>query len=412
MPVFRFKAVDQAGVMCSGTHSAKFIHEVEEWLLQNQLSPISIEIAEDQANDPGSRTDAAKGWLDQFKTVRLDDLILFCRQTATLLEAGVDLLRCLTVIAGQIQQPRLKQILKEISSKIEQGESLSESFGRYPKVFSPLFRNIIRIGEESGNLDRSFIYLAILYENEKNIRERIKMATRYPKIVIGAITGAVFFLMSFVVPKFITLFENARVELPLPTRILITVSGFFSNNTFFILLVIVGLILLYRFGLNYPEFVTARDRLHLKMPVLGELSIKIHMSRFCRVFSVLTESGINIIRSLELSSAALENLVLVTMLEEVRHEVEKGIDLNQAMSKHSLFPAMVIQMVTVGEESGQLDAMMGKVADYYEVETDYTIRNLSTLIEPMLLLFMGVMVGFIALAIFMPMWDMMNVARG
>jgi type II secretory pathway component PulF len=155
-----------------------------------------------------------------------------------------------------------------------------------------------------------------------------------------------------------------------------------------------------------------RDRLHLKIPVLGELSIKIYMSRFCRVFSVLTESGINIIRSLELSAAALENLVLVSMLDEVRREVEKGTDLNHAMSQHSLFPAMVIQMVTVGEESGQLDTMMGKVADYYEVETDYTIRNLSTLIEPILLLFMGVMVGFIALAIFMPMWDMMNVARG
>ncbi len=312
----------------------------------------------------------------------------------------------------QIQQPRLKEILKEISVKIEKGASLSESFGRYPQVFSPLFRNIVRIGEETGNLDRSFNYLALLYENEKSIRERIKMATRYPKIVIGAITCAVFFLMTFVVPKFIVLFKNSRVELPLPTWILINISGFFSNHFFLILLVIVGLILLYHFGLNYPDFVMTRDRLHLKIPVLGELSIKIYMSRFCRVFSVLTESGINIIRSLELSTAALENRVLVSMLDEVRREVEKGTDLNHAMSQHSLFPAMVIQMVTVGEESGQLDTMMGKVADYYEVETDYTIKNLSTLIEPILLLLMGVMVGFIALAIFMPMWDMMNVARG
>ena len=412
MPVFRFKAVDQAGVITSGTHSARFTPEVEEWLLQNHLSPVSIEIAPDQA-DEASRQPAEKtGWLDTFKKVRLDDLILFCRQTATLVGAGVDLLQCLTVIARQIQQPRLKQILKEISVKIEQGASLSESFSQYPKVFSPLFRNIVRIGEESGNLDRSFNYLAILYENEKSIRERIKMATRYPKIVIGAITCAIFFLMTFVVPKFIVLFKNARVELPIPTRILINISGFFSNHSFLIMLGIIGLILLYRFGLNYPDFVMARDRLHLKMPVLGELSIKIYMSRFCRVFSVLTESGINIIRSLELASAALENLVLVTMLDEVKREVEKGTDLNHAMSKHSLFPQMVIQMVTVGEESGQLDTMMGKVSDYYEVETDYTIRNLSTLIEPMLLLFMGVMVGFIALAIFMPMWDMMNVARG
>jgi MSHA biogenesis protein MshG len=346
------------------------------------------------------------------QAVSIDDRILFCRQLATLLTAGVDLLQSLTIITRQIQHPRLKEILAEISSSIEKGSSLSDSFAVYPKIFNPLFINIIRIGEESGGLDTSFQYLGELYENEKSIRERIKMATRYPKIVITALSCAMLFLMSFVVPKFVSVFDNAKVELPIATRILISLSDFFASYFVLIILSAGALAVAYRYALRNRKFVMARDRLALKIPILGDLAVKIYMSRFCRVFSILTSSGINIIKTLKLSTAALENLVLVAMLDDVRNEVEKGTDLYQAMTLHEHFPEMVVQMVTVGEESGKLDEMMGKVADYYEVETDYTIKNLSSLIEPILLLLMGIMVGFIALAIFTPMWDMMNVAKG
>jgi MSHA biogenesis protein MshG len=295
---------------------------------------------------------------------------------------------------------------------VESGASLSDAVSRQPKVFNVLFYNIVKVGEETGSLDRAFAYLASLHENEKAIKERIKSATRYPKFVIIAITGAVFFLMSFVVPKFAKLFAAAKVELPVATRILMAVSTFFADNTLGIIGAALVLFIAYRLALGAPEFVLFRDRLLLRVPIFGPLTTKIYMARFCRVFSILTTSGIDIIKTLQLSANALENRVLFQMVGEITSEVEEGVNLHEAMAKHQEIPPMVPQMIAVGEQSGRLDEMMEKVADYYDLESDYTIRNLSTLIEPILLLVLGIFVGLIALAIFTPMWDMLKVVRG
>ena len=413
MAHFQYEAINQDGQIVTGSHSAELIQEVEKWLSNQHLSPINITLSSSDSDTSAAQSLPERtSFLDKFRGITIDDLILFCRQTATMLDAGIGILQCLTIMAKQVSNPTLKEIIKGISQGIERGDDLSSAFARHPKVFNPLFINIINIGEESGTLDNSFNYLAGLYENEKSIKERIKAATRYPKIVITALFGAVFFLMSFVVPKFVTLFEKSSVALPFATRLLIAISNFFSNNYLVIIIAVISLIALYRFGLNYREFILARDTFLIKLPIFGELYIKIYMARFCRVFSVLTKSGIDLIKTLNLSTAALGNLVLQDLFVEVRDDVEKGTNLHESMVRHKQFPEMVVQMVTVGEESGQLDTMMGKVSDYYEIETDYTIKNLSTMLEPILLLFMGVMVGFIALAIFTPMWDMMSVVRG
>ncbi len=413
MPVFRYEAVNSAGTTIIGNRQADIVQDVEQWLQKNSLIPVAIEISgEKETNGDEAYPGQQISWLEKLKSIRIEEIILLCRQLSTLLGAGVDLLKGLTIISRQITHPRLKQIIIEVSYSIEQGSSLSEAFRSYANVFNPLFINIVHVGEESGNMDKSFQYLADLYENEKSIREKIKMATRYPKIVIIALSCAVFFLMSFVIPKFITLFDKAKVALPLPTRILIMTSNFFSDNVLLLILTAAALVIAYRFALNYRQVVMTRDRLRLRVPVLGKLSIKIYMSRFCRVFSLLSRSGINIIHTLKLAATALDNLVLVSILDEVREDVEKGTDINQALAAQPYFPEMVVQMVAVGEETGRMDEMMARVADYFEVEADYTIKNLSTLIEPLLLLVMGVMVGFIALAIFTPMWNMMSVARG
>ncbi|MEW6593280.1 MAG: type II secretion system F family protein [Thermodesulfobacteriota bacterium] len=410
MPPFRYEAINAGGKIVSGVFTAEAIPEVEAWLVKNGLSPIAIQITAE------SKTDAAAGTgaltlRDRLLGVRIDDLILFCRQTATMLGAGVAILQSLKVMSQQVANPILKQAILDMIGSVESGASLSDAFARYPKIFNPLFYNVIRVGEETGTLDRSFEYLATLYENEKEVSERIKAATRYPKIVVTAIFGAVFFLMTFVVPKFVKLFASAKVALPLPTRILVAVSGFFADHFFLIVLCIAALVATYRLALNYDEFVLARDRLALKVPVFGPLATKIYMSRFCRVFSVLTTSGIDIIRTLTLAATALENRELFLMMEAIRDDVEQGVNLNDAMTKHPVVPPLVREMVAVGEQSGQLDAMLAKVADYYDAESSYTIKNLSTLIEPFLLLALAVIVGTIALAIFMPMWDMMQVMR-
>lgn len=413
MPVFRYEALNSAGRTRNGKHQAELLPEVEQWLVMQGLTPINIELVTDDDSKAGLTTlsESQPGLIEKLKGVSLEDRILLCRQLSTMLEAGVTILQALEIMADQVDNGVLRQILAETTAAIEGGSGLSDALAAHPQVFNQLFLNVVRVGEESGSLDNSFLYLATLYENEKDINERIKAATRYPKIVISAMFLAVFILMSFVVPKFAQLFASAKVALPIPTRVLIAVSGFFASYYLAIIVLAVALAVLWRLALNYEIVVETRDRLLLKIPVLGPLSVKIYMSRFCRVFAVLTKSGINIIKTLELSSTALGNLVLVKALRQVTADVESGMELQRAMRKFPIFPAMVVQMVTVGDESGQLEKMMNKVADYYESETDYTIKNLSTLIEPFLLLFLGIMVAFIALSIFMPMWNIMNVMR-
>ncbi|MEN8256670.1 MAG: type II secretion system F family protein [Thermodesulfobacteriota bacterium] len=411
MPAFYYEAIDSRGVSKHGTHEADIVTDVEKWLMAQRLTPVSI-IAAGENGKADEGAEHKVSLLEKWQGINLEDHILFCRQCSTLLSAGVDMLRTLTILGKQVTNPLLREVIFKIRIEVEQGESLGDTFEKQPKIFSVLYRNIIKVGEESGNLDTSFGYMADLMENEKEIRERIKAATRYPKIVVIALFSAVFFLMSYVVPKFVTLFTNAKVKLPFATRLLITISDFCATYNILIIGFVVGLVFLYRMGLQYRDFVHFRDSITIRLPVFGDLYTKIYMARFSRVFAVLTRSGIDIIKTLGLSSAALENLILRDQLAEISSEVEEGIALDEAMARQHLFPEMITQMVSVGVESGRVDEMMDKVSDYYEMETEYTIKNLSTLIEPMLLLFMGIMVGFIALAIFTPMWSLMSVMRG
>jgi MSHA biogenesis protein MshG len=411
MATFFYEAIQADGHQVSGRHAASTVQEVEVWLLGQRLHPVLIRIADLEGAEE-VQSSAAPGFWQRLQGIGVNDKILFCRQMATMLGAGVTILQALQIMGRQVANPLLATLLLDVADRIEEGGSLSASFAIYPRLATPLFFNIVKVGEETGTLDRSFRYLAELYENEKEVNERIKSATRYPKIVITAIFGATFFLMSFVVPKFISMFKNSKVELPLPTRILIGISDFIASYFWLIILMVVALVMGYRLAMRYTSHRTLRDRLWLMTPIFGDLSLKIYLSRFCRVFSVLLKSGVNIIRTLELSATALENLVLWNIVDKVTGEVREGVEMHEAMRRYPLFPDMIVQMMAIGEQSGQVDEMMDKVADYYAQETEYMIKNLSTLLEPILLLFLGLMVGFLALAIYMPMWNMMNVMKG
>lgn len=409
MPLFSYKAIKADGSDRAGTHSAERVQDVERWLAEQGMHPIEITIA-DQAANP-TQQKIATFW-QGLRGISIDDRILICRQLSTMLGAGVPILKALRILVEQTTSPIVVPMLTDVANRIEDGASLSDSLAVYPRFTSQLFYNIVRVGEETGTLDQSFIYLAELFENEKEVVERIKVATRYPKIVIVTLLAAVFFLMSYVVPKFMALFTSAKVDLPLPTRILVVMSRA-TTEYFWLLAIVVALIVFgYRFAMRDEGVQMARDRLWLRMPIFGDLFLKIFMSRFCRVFSALLRSGVDIIRTLELSATSMDNLVLFSMVDKVTVDVRDGMELHLAMERHKFFPAMVIQMVAIGEQAGQVDEMMSKVAEYYEKETSYIIKNLSTLIEPILLVCMGIMVGFLALAIYMPMWDMMKVMQG
>lgn len=412
MPLYNYEAIDTTGKNITGAHQANLVNEVEDWLLTRGLTPIDIRVASARDTETADSGVRKPSFIQRMQGVGYDDIIVLCRQISTMLYAGVALLQALRVVKSQIKNPILRNSVMDIADRIEGGASLSSAVEKYPKIFNRLFLNMIRVGEESGNLDNAFNYLSRLYENEKEVNERIKSVTRYPKILLSAMVLAILFLMNFVVPKFMKIFENSKIILPLPTKILIFMTDLISGNFFIIILFIGILIAGYRIALKNDEFILIKDRLSLRLPLLGDLIAKIHMSRFCRVFTVLTGSGIDIIRTLELSASSLKNRALFLMIEQVRSEVEEGVDFYKAMSRHPQLPDMVVQMIAIGEESGQIERMMDKVADFYETETDYTIKKLSSMIEPILLLGMGIAVGFIALAIFTPMWSMMEVMRG
>lgn len=411
MPLFSYEAITTNGQSVSGSRVANTSGEVEEWLVSKGQHPVKITIG-GKADDDSYDQDDTPGFLDRLQGIRLEDKILFCRQVSTMLDAGVPILQALRIMRNQTSNKNIRVILVDVADRVEEGASLSEAFSHYPRFGGTLFYNIVKVGEETGTLDSSFEYLALLYENEKEVSERVKAATRYPKIVITAMFAAVFFLMSFVVPKFVELFRNARVELPLPTKILIIMSDFVVNYFWLIIFGVAALFITYQLLMRYDSYRLIRDKIWLKVPIFGVLSLKIFLSRFCRVFAVLLKSGVDVIRTLELSSSSLENLVLFNDLDRVTAEVRQGSEMHDALAKHNVFPEMVVQMMAIGEQSGQVDSMMDKVADYYERETNYTIKNLSTMLEPILLFFMGIMVGFLALAIYMPMWSMMDVLKG
>lgn len=409
MPIFSYSAVAPDGRVITGNLEGESMDEVEEWLATRNLTPIEIVLGRPEKEGTSSLLAKIN---ERLSTVTLEDKILLCRQITTLFGAGIPVIQVFDTLTKQLKNPRLKTIIETVKRDVEAGDGLSLAFSRHKKVFDDLFINLVRVGEESGTLEESFEYLSTLYENEKEVRERIKAATRYPKIVITALFLAISFLMTFVVPKFVTIFQNNRIELPLPTRILVAISGFFTHYYWVILLIIAAVYSLYKWSMGHSRPREVRDRILLRLPIFGELYLKIYLARFCRVFSVLVRSGVEIIQTIDLSMGALQNVVLRRAMEEIRDEVRNGVGLDEAMGKHTVFTPLVLQMVAAGVESGQIDSLMGKVAEYYESEADYTIKNLSTLIEPLLLLFLGIIVGFIALAIFLPMWSMMDVVRG
>jgi type II secretory pathway component PulF len=344
-------------------------------------------------------------------SVKPQDLIVFSRQLATLVSAGIPFLSSLGTIEKQSENPRLKAAIVDIRRSVEAGSSFSDALAKHPRIFSKLYVSMIRAGETAGILDEILDRLALLAEHEAETRERVKAAVRYPLIVIVAISAAFTFLVSFVIPKFSAIFAQFKTELPLPTRILIGINYAFQH---FWYLIVLGIICLVWGVIWYVGTTQGRwqwDRLKLKLPVFGILFQKVALSRFARVFSAMQKSGISMMLTLDITAEVVSNVVIARVIEEMRDNLREGKGLLGPMEASGLFPPLVVQMIAVGEETGQLDTMLNKVSDYYDMDVEYSLRNLSTMIEPILLLFIGGMVLFLALGIFLPMWNLMSLFK-
>ena len=346
-----------------------------------------------------------------FGRVKDEDIIVFSRQLATLIKAGISFLKGLDTLREQTSNRKLKAIIEEIRVEIERGSSFSEAISRFPKVFSPLYINMIKVGEESGVLDDILERLATLLEHERMTRAMIKAAMRYPLFVVFAITFAFFFLTAFVVPKFAALYHSSKVLLPLPTRILIFLNRAITGYWPFLGALMAGVFFLIRGYIKTPPGRWNWDRLKLKTPIIGPIVEKAVISRFARVFSTLYRSGIPMLHSLDIVSGTLGNVIMSRAVDIIKEDVREGKGLSEPMQKSGAFPPMVIQMVAVGEETGALDEMLTKVSDYYDLEVDYAIKNLSTTIEPVLIVLLAGAVLFLALGIFLPIWDMISVMK-
>jgi type II secretory pathway component PulF len=367
--------------------------------------PIQIEPKESSA--PGNRP----GLRQTLQKVKLEEIIFFSQQLSILYKAGLPLLTGLKGLTEQIENKKLKTILEAIGPQIEGGSTLFEALAGYPEVFSPVYVHMIRAGETSGRLGESLDRFVTLADRELRTRQRIKEATRYPKIVILSLGLAFAVLITFVIPRFADIFSRFNTPLPLPTRVMIGLNTLVHKYWYLILLTLAGTGGLLRRYLRTSQGKYFWDRLKMRIPIFGPLFLKIALSRFSYIFVLLNRSGIPILQTLEITSTTIDNLILSQAVEVIGQKIKEGRSLTDAMKESGRFPPLVLQMVAVGESSGTLDHMLMRVTEYYDLEVENAIKKLSTYIEPTLTLFLAVAVLFLALAVFLPWWNMASLFR-
>ena len=343
--------------------------------------------------------------------VKLKDLAVFSRQFSTMINSGLPLLRSLAILEDQSESTQLKKIVGEIRLEVEKGSSLSAALGNHPKAFSRLYVSMCRAGETAGNLDSVLLRLADTLENEVALRHKIKSAMTYPVVVMVLVFLILTAMLLFVVPTFENLYSSLGGTLPLPTRILLGLSESFRKFFPFILLAFVGIGFLLRRWKKSEKGRMTWDGFKLKMPVFGTLFHKTVLSRFSRTLGVLNRSGVPILQSLEIVGETVNNAVVATAVKDVAVSVKEGESIARPLSEHDVFPPMVVQMLAVGEETGELDTMLENVADFYDDEVTAAVESLTSLIEPVMIAVVGGAVGAIVIALYMPLFNIINLIR-
>lgn len=403
MPFFYYRARNRTGVLVTGNLEAANKAAAETNLDKMGLIPLSVKPAKKSIELPDINL--------LFQTITPQDTIIFSRQLSTLFTAGIPLTRALFTLETQLSNKKLTNIVKTVREDVEGGATFAQALKKHPHVFDETYYSMVEAGEAGGILDNILERLAGMKERVHEINSKVKSATLYPKIVVVAILIAATILMAFVVPKFTRLYSNFNVPLPLPTRILIAMSNFFSSYWYLVAIAAILPVILFKWWVRTETGHFNWDKWKLSIPIFGPFSQKATMSRFARVFGSLYKSGLPILQSLDIVSRVTDNRLISKTVNDIEIDIRSGKSLSDLMEKSRLFPPMVVQMVRVGEETGALDEMLEKVAQYYDQEVDYTVRNMTTTLEPFLLTVIFVMVLFLALAIFLPMWDIVSIVK-
>jgi len=401
MPGFSYQAIDESGTRVSGTIEADSVQSASALLAGRGLIPSRVTEAKG-----GLRLGSARGFRGRKGKVKPAELILFTKQFRSMFRAGIPLIRLLEVIAAQTQNITLKSALEAMSQDIKQGSSISDAMEKFPAIFSPLYRSMIRAAEASGNISDVLDRLIYIIDHEAKIRADIKSALQYPIMVLVTLFAAFFFLLTFVIPNFVSLFSRAGMVLPLPTQIAMNLYKFLSS---FWHLLIGGIVLLFfvlRTYLRTEAGKYVRDELLLRIPVIGDLFQKAAMSRFASIFSILQASGVPIMDTMKILSGTIGNMAIASEFDRVRDRIKEGQRISTTLQSAKHFTPMVIDMIAVGEESGNLNEMLREIYVHYDDEVSFTVKRLSEAIGPVLVVCLAAVVGFFALAIFLPMWDM------
>lgn len=397
---YKYRAVSETGRSREGVVTAQDVAQVEELLHNQKLFPIKIERAGER------RPLSFFGFL---KGSDYERLIQFVSSLSTMYRAGIPLLRSLQIVREGNADPHFAYVIDQIANSVQAGKPLSESLAEFPKMFSPVFIACVAAGEESGKLDATLDELSSMLEREMELTRNVKAAIRYPLIVIAVIGIAITVLMTFVIPRFMSFYAAFDAELPLPTRILIMGSNFVTHYWWLALLILGGI------GYGIYRVMTNPDGRHwvdeklLKIPIIGQLLIKGNVARFSLMLRIMYKSGLPLMKSLEILIGTVKNSVIAGEIQHLAEMFQRGQTINEKTAEFRYFPKQALHMIAIGLESGNLEHMLGQVGDHYTKQVLYTSRNLTAIIEPLLTLVIGGLVLLMALAIFLPMWNLIKV---
>jgi type IV pilus assembly protein PilC len=402
---FEYKVRDRAGKLSSGKLEAESQSQVASKLKSMGYAPVSIT----ESNAGMSKELKIPGFGK--KKVGLKDLAVFSRQFATMINAGLSLLRALNILVDQTENSELARVLAEVRNDIESGNSLSSGMAKHPDVFPPLMVNMCRAGEVGGFLDSVMLQIAANYEAETKLRGKVKAAMTYPVVVLCIAVVAVIGMLLFIVPTFAGLFKTLGGTLPLPTRILVILSNGLKVGIVPLIVLVIVALQVWKRVKRTPQVRNFVDPLKLKLPVFGELFRKIALTRFARNLGTMMQSGVPILQSLDIVAETTGNVVLERATRAVQESVRTGESLAQPLTQHPVFPPMVVQMMAVGEDTGALDTMLHKIAEFYDQEVEATTESLTALIEPLMIAFLGGIVGSMIIALYMPIFKIFDLIK-
>jgi MSHA biogenesis protein MshG len=408
VPSYTYRGRNAGGQEMHGRIDAPNSEDAAAAVLALGITPLEI-----RAAGPAAASGTGFAWQTLFaEKVEHEDVLLFFRQLHTLLKAGVPIMRALAGLQESASHEAMKKVLQDLRESLDAGRELSAAMARHPKVFSGFAINMVRVGEMTGMLEEIFLRLFHHMEFERFMREQVKSALRYPSFVLIAMAIAMVIINIWVIPAFAKVFKGFGAELPLMTRVLIGFSDFMVAHWSVMLLGVLAAVFAFRAWIGTPAGRYAWDRLKLRIPIAGKIVLKATLARFARSFALASRSGVPVIQALSNVAQTVDNTYVSDKIERMRNGVERGESVLRTAIATGIFTPVVIQMIAVGEESGSLDDMLQEVADLYQREVEYELKTLAQQIEPILIVFLGIMVLILALGIFLPMWDLGSAVKG